>query len=207
MSPIPVNLAVEDELSETVLRTVIKFVDREYHIGTTYGRNGFGYLRKTVRGWNSAARGTPFVLLTDLDKNTCPPTLIQEWLGIPQHPNLIFRVAVREVEAWLLADSHNFASFLTVRQEIMPLDCDNLADPKEQLIRVARQARSRDIRNRIVPAPRSTAKQGPDYNGCLGAFVQDHWDISIASAASPSLRRALRKLRTFEPTWPDVPIE
>ena len=65
MSPIPINLAVEDDLSEWVLRVLIDYVNREYSIGTTYGRNGFGYLRKTVRGWNTAARGIPFVLLTD----------------------------------------------------------------------------------------------------------------------------------------------
>src|SRR5271163_4824291 len=111
MSPIPINLAVEDELSETVLRAILAFVDREYWIGTTYGRNGYGYLRRTITGWNRAAHGTPFVLLTDLDSSPCPSALIQEWLRVPLHPNLIFRVAVREVEAWLLADARNLARF------------------------------------------------------------------------------------------------
>jgi hypothetical protein len=207
MNSIPVNLAVEDDLSESVIRTLISFVNRGYHIGTTYGRNGFGYLRRTARGWNAAARGIPFILLTDLDNGPCPSALIQEWLGVPLHPNLIFRVAVREVEAWLLADTHNLASFLTVRPEIMPVHCDNIADPKESLVNVARRARSRDIRTRIVPREGSTAKQGPDYNACLGTFVRDHWDIGSASAASHSLNRALHKLRTFEPTWPEVSVQ
>jgi hypothetical protein len=207
MSPIPVNLAVEDDLSEWVLRALINFVDREYFIGTTYGRNGFGYLRRTVRGWNTAARGIPFVLLTDLDKIACPPTLIQEWLGVPLHPNLIFRIAVREVESWLLADIRNLASFLTVRQNVIPTNCDALDDPKAELVKVASRARSRDIRDRIVPSVGSTAKQGPDYNGCLGVFVRDHWDIGEACAASSSLNRAFQKLRTFEPTWPKIPFQ
>ena len=207
MSPIPINLAVEDDLSEWVLRVLIDYVNREYSIGTTYGRNGFGYLRKTVRGWNTAARGIPFVLLTDLDKATCPADLIQEWLGVPLHPNLIFRVAVREVESWLLADVRNLASYLTVRQSMIPTNCDALDDPKAELVKVANRAKSRDIRERIVPSPGSTAKQGPDYNGCLGVFVRDHWDIGEACAASASLNRAFQRLKTFEPSWPNIPLQ
>lgn len=201
MSPIPVNLAVEDDLSESVLRTLLEYVDRDYCIGTAYGRNGFGYLRKTARGWNAAAKGTPFILLTDLDTNTCPPALIQDWLQVPVHPNFIFRVAVREVEAWLLADTCNLSSFLTVPQNLMPVHCDNLAEPKERLVYLARRARSREIRDRIVPKPGSTAKQGPDYNGCLSAFVRNFWDIAAACTESDSLNRAVLKLREFEPTW------
>jgi hypothetical protein len=204
MSPIPVNLAVEDDLSESVLRRLLGFINREYHVGVTYGRNGYGYLRKTVRGWNTAARGTPFVLLTDLDSNPCPSGLIADWLGVPAHPNLIFRVAVREVESWLLADARNLAQFLTVRQDLVPGNCDDLADPKERLVRLAKHARSRDIRQRIVPRVGSTAKQGPDYNACLGAFVADRWDIETACAISASLNRTVNRLRVFEPTWQQV---
>jgi hypothetical protein len=99
MSTIPVNLAVEDELSDEVLRRLLQYTGRAYHIGATYGRSGFGYLRSTIRGWNRAARGVPFIVLTDLDTHTCPPILIRDWLAEPLNPNLLLRVAVREVEA------------------------------------------------------------------------------------------------------------
>jgi hypothetical protein len=202
MSPIPVNMAVEDYLSESVLRRLLGFVDRDYHVGVTYGRNGYGYLRKTVRGWNAAARGIPFILLTDLDESPCPPALIEDWLGTQIHPNLIFRVAVREVESWLLADARNLAQFLTIRQDLIPGNCDGLEDPKERLVRLAKRARSSDIRRRVVPRPGSTAKQGPDYNACLGSFVTNRWDIDAACAVSVSLNRTVQRLRVFEPTWP-----
>jgi hypothetical protein len=204
MSPIPVNLAIEDELSESVLRTLLNYVDREYFVGTAYGRQGFGYLRKTAVGWNVGAKGTPFVLLTDLDDYVCPSALIQEWLNVPLHPNLIFRVAVREVEAWLLADRINIARFLSVAQARVPLNCDDLADPKRELIQLARKSRSRDMRERIAPRIDSTAQQGPDYNGCLTAFVKSEWDIQTACNASPSLARAVQRLTSFTPIWPDV---
>ena len=184
MSPIPINLAIEDELSESVLRTVLEFVDRGYFVGTAYGRQGFGYLRKTALGWNAGAKGIPFVLLADLDNHACAPALIRDWLDVPVHPNLIFRVAIREVEAWLLADRINFAKFLVVSQAKIPLTCDDLADPKREVVQLARVSRSRDIRERIAPRAGSTAQQGPDYNGCLVTFVKTVWDVQAACAVS-----------------------
>ncbi len=202
MASIPINLAVEDDLSEVVLRTIIERSNRDYHIGTAYGRTGFGYLRKTVAGWNAAARGVPFILLTDLDQYQCPPELISDWLRVPVHSNLIFRVAVREVESWLLADPANLANYLSVSAALVPPACDQIPDPKAALVALARRSRSGDIRGRIVPRVGSTAKQGPDYNGCLTSFVQATWDIDAACANSGSLRRAVNRIGNFEPMWP-----
>lgn len=77
-------------------------------------------------GWNRAAKGTPFVVLTDLDTAPCPGELIKSWLANDQHPNLLFRVAVREVESWLMADTDNFAHYIATRKTLMPEDPDGL---------------------------------------------------------------------------------
>ncbi len=201
MSIIPVNLAVEDQLSEAVLRRILSHVGRGYAVGTAYNRGGYGYLKKTVHGWNRAAASTPFVLLTDLDtRYACPLELIQDWLPVPRHENLLFRVAVREVEAWLLGDRVNFAKFLGVPEKDLPREVETI-DPKEALIRLARRSRRRDVRERIVPKPGSTARQGPDYNGCLIEFVYSGWDIEASGRECSSLRHALVRLRTFTPVW------
>src|SRR5690349_4586801 len=110
MSLIPVNLATEDELSEVVLRKILAHLNR-YAVGNCYRRGGFGYLQRTISGWNRAARGIPVIVLTDLDQCACPPNLLNNWLNAPCHPNLLFRVAVREVEAWLLADPVHLSQF------------------------------------------------------------------------------------------------
>jgi len=201
MSDIPVNLAIEDELSEVVLRRLLAHSRRGYHVGTAYRKGGFGYLRRTVVGWNRAAQGIPFVILTDLDDHTCPRSLIDEWLTEPQHQNLVFRIAVREVEAWLLADSENLSTYLAVRESFVPGEPEILVDPKGALIDLARASRSARVRDQIVPRRGSTAKQGPGYNGCLAGFVATHWDIRAASVRSPSLARAMRRLAGFRPTW------
>lgn len=134
MNPIPVNLATEDELSEAVLIRLLTFVGR-YAIGTPYRRGGYGYLRRTIHGWNQAAGGVPFIVLTDLDRCECPAALKGDWLKKPLHPNLLFRVAVREVEAWLLADAANLAAFLGISGKFVPAGPDDLTDPKAVLVR------------------------------------------------------------------------
>lgn len=204
MKSIPVNLAVEDQLSEAVLRRILSHVDRGFAVGVAYNRGGYGYLQRTVRGWNRAAVGIPFVLLTDLNNRyDCPPALIDDWLPEPIHPNLLFRVAVREVEAWLLGDRANLAKFLGVSTALVPIEAENLDDPKAALITLAASSRRRDVRDRIVPKRGSTARQGPDYNGCLVEFLRD-WDIDASAGECPSLLHALRRLKEFDPIWKPI---
>jgi hypothetical protein len=202
MSPIPVHLAVEDDLSESVIRRLLLETGRNYSVGNVFGRGGFGYLQNTAKNWNAAAAaGTPILLLTDLDHHPCPSGLIEDWLDVEPDVNLVFRVAVREVESWLLADREGFADFLGISDVVIPLQPDQIPDPKLSLINLARRSRRRTLRESIVPREGSTAVQGPDYNGCLGGFVRNHWNHNAASERSPSLGRAWRRLMVFEPTW------
>ena len=202
MSGIPVDVAVEDELSEIVVLRLLAVAKPTYHVGVTYRRGGFGYLRRTINGWNAAAKGKPFVVLTDLDDALCPASLIRDWLTSAPNPNLLFRVAVREVEAWLLADANNLAGFLRVAETYIPKNPDTLPDPKAVLIELARRSRLKYVRDSLLPRSGSTAKQGPGYNECLGAFVRESWDARAASAQSVSLAKALRRFEEFRPIWP-----
>lgn len=199
---IPVNLATEDELSEVVLRRLLDHSNREYAVGTAYGRRGFGYLRRTIKGWNRAAAYVPFIVLTDLDQRLCPIELIGDWLDETIHPNLLLRVAVREVEAWLLADRPNLARYLRVPAKSIPIAPDELEDPKAALVELARRSGSGLMRDGIVPKRGSTAKQGPDYNACLSEFVRTGWSIDEAAAHSASLRRTVARLGSFMPVMP-----
>lgn len=201
MTDIPINLAVEDDLSEAVLREMLKQSQRPFSIGTCLKRRGYGYLKKILPGINHAAKGSPYLVLTDLDKNECPLALLTEWLSYPKHPNLIFRVAVIEVEAWLLAHREAFAEFLGISVDLMPDDVDSVSDPKQFLIELTRKSRKRYLRDAIVPAENSTAKIGKDYNGQLIQFVNQNWEPEIAKTHSRSLERAVNVISHFEPTW------
>jgi len=200
--PIPILLAVEDDLSEAVLRKILTQSNRPYAVGTCYNHGGYGYIRKLIQGLNNAARGTPFLVLTDLDRVQCPPELITAWLRGPLHPNLLFRIAVREVEAWILADRVGIARFLGIRRALVPVDVDSVEGPKVCLINLARKSPWCDLRMDIVPPPGSTRRIGPNYNGRLISFVQYRWDISTAQLCSPSLQRTVNAVARFFPTWP-----
>lgn len=201
MSDIPINLAVEDDLSEAVLREILRQSQRPFSIGTCHKRGGYGYLKRILPGINHAAKGSPYLVLTDLDRNECPLALMAEWLSHPKHPNLIFRVAVTEVEAWLLAHREAFSQFLGIPTDLIPYDLDAIPDPKQLLINLTKRSKKRHLRDAIVPAQNSTAKTGKDYNGKLIEFVRQNWRVELAKTHSQSLERAFNAVACFEPIW------
>lgn len=195
---VPLFIAVEDELSEIVIVEIIGQCGGRFEPSPIYRRGGAGYLRRKIKDFNRAAQGMPFFVLTDLDQHECPPSLIANWLRVPKHSNLIFRVAVREVEAWVMAHREAFAKFLGIAVELIPLRIEEIDDPKELLVRLARRSRRADVRRDLVPRPGSTAKVGRDYNGALGRFVMKSWNAFEAAENSASLHGTVEALRRFE---------
>lgn len=195
MNPIPLNLVFEDEISEFVM---VKLAEesKKYFISNSYSGGGFGYIKKNIGGFNEAAKGCPFFVLTDLDTVDCAPTLIDDWLGKSAHHNLIFRIAVREVEAWLLADIEGFSKFTGVSEANFRDNTEEIADPKAELLHLVKRCRIRKIKEDILPK-NEFAAVGPNYNGRLGEFVMKHWSISRAMQRSDSLRRAMKHLSNF----------
>lgn len=199
--PIPVNLAVEDEISEAILRRMLQQTSKPFAVGQCFSRGGSGYLRRTISGFNNAARGCPFFVMTDLDSALCPPELVASWLQRPRHPNLLFRVAVKEAEAWVLADRQAIAAFLGVRRVLIPEDVDGIFDPKQFLINLARSSAYSTIRRDLVPPAGSLRRVGPLYNARIAQFVEQRWEVARARHASTSCQRAMGRIEAFEPTW------
>ena len=202
---ISITLAVEGRLSEIVLLTILCQSGRPYHVTSCIGLSGFGYLRKNIKELNYAARIMPILVLTDLDRAECAPILRWDWLNVSPHQNLLFRVAVREVESWVMAHRTAFAALLGIRTDLIPPDTDSLADPKKTLMDLTAKSRKRHLREAIVPVPKSTAKVGPDYSGRLGEFVMMNWDVREAAKNSLSLRKAFRAITYFDPVKEGVP--
>ncbi len=200
MKSIPVSLAVEGVLDESVLRQLLKQSGKQFEVSACYGKHGKDYLRQNVGRFNQAAAHKPFIVLTDLDVEDCPPGLVGRWLPHGQHDNLILRIAVREIESWLLADLERFAHFLGVRSDRIPQWPDSETDPKGLVVDLARRSRKRDIREDLVPAPESTSKVGRNYVGQLIRFVASDWQVDEAVCRrSPSLSKARAAVQRFSP--------
>lgn len=199
MRPIPINLAVEDDLSEWVLRRVLLERSAEFAIGPVFKKSGFGYLKKMTRAFNNMAKVSPVLMLTDLDDRPCAPELLSEWLENPRHPNFMLRVAVREVEAWLLGCDQELRKFLSLRKAVNFPHPEALEDPKLELLKLADSSPRRELREGIVRRDLGgNLLQGPAYNSTLGRFVNDFWNPLSASSKCPSLQRMFTALTACE---------
>ena len=188
-----VYLAAEDEPGLAVGRKLVAAAP-PLTVYREENAHGFGRLKtKTPNFQQMGAHGLPVLMVTDLDAHPCPSGLINEWLGKTPAPGFLFRICVREVEAWLLAHSEAMAHFLGVAKSRIPVAPESLRDPKAKLIAASQHSRYRKIRIGFKPAGSATI--GPDYNRLLVDFIRDVWSPEIASQASPSLKRARHRLR------------
>jgi hypothetical protein len=183
---------VEGVLDEAVLRRIL--IDLDLGLDRVFGQKGKAFLRERIGGFNHDVRFRPWIVVVDLDRDAeCPAALIADWLPQPAHL-MCFRVAVREVESWLLADTEALAAFLGIRKILIPAAPDQLEDPKQVLVSLGTRARRAEIRRDLVPRPASGRSTGPGYTSRMLEFVQDYWRPAVAESNSDSLRRCRKRL-------------
>ena len=188
-----VVLAVEDRLSDAVATKILEKFDVE--IVKRIGYKGKSDLERKTLELNRAANGITVFMLMDLDSpRDCPPRLIQSWVKGTLNPKFFFRVAVMEVESWIMADRVGFAAFLSIPSHQIPSPTDDILNPKEFLVSLARRSRKKTVREALVPMPGANFPVGIEYNTLLSEFVREHWDLERAATVSPSLKRTLDRL-------------
>ena len=189
-------LVTEDLLSAAVSTKILAYFGINIVQSVIY--EGQTYLQRKAQSFNQTAHEECGVfMLTDLDSpNLCPPTLIESWLRAPRNPRFLLRVAVMEVESWIMADRHAFANFLSVPVHRVPRNTDELLNPKEFLISLVLRSKKRRLREELV-ATRITRNPHPGdkYNEHLSTFVKNQWDLERAAAGSQSLERTVARLR------------
>lgn len=163
---------------------------------------GYGAIKSKCEAFlNMAKGGIHLFILTDLDTAECACSLIRSWFSISNKddvvlpPQCIFRVAVREVESWIIADHEAWAAFIGIPAVNFSTQPDQLDDPKRHLLNVIHRKGRKKIHREMLP--QGAAQIGPRYNEILCDFVYSSWEPERAAMRSPSLDRALKALITI----------
>ena len=191
----PVNILVEGSTDEPVAKKLLKHVGLE--VGVVYSGGGKSRLLQRSPIYNKAAQFAPWFILLDLDADTpCASQAIAQWLPNPTN-GMRFRVAVRSIEAWLMADRDSMASFLSVAPSKIQHAIELDRNPKQTLINIARTSRDKSMRDAIVPRQESGAKVGPLYVAQLTEFTEKYWRPQVAQKHCDSLHRCINALSTL----------
>jgi len=195
---IVVNKLVEGSLDDALATKLIHSVG--LIPGDSYGKKGYPYIADKIKSFNRSAKGE-FYLFTLVDfmdsRLNCPSEVIMKLLPHPS-PNMVFRVVVRELESWLIADRKNLAKFLKISLQQIPDNPESINDPKRTLVNLARKSSSSKIRSALVPETGSTSQVGKLYSSEMVCFIQKFWNIETATRNAPSLDRCLTRLGQFK---------
>ena len=103
-----VEVALEGATDEPVARRLLESVGLD--VGSVRITDGKPALDSNLQGYAAAARYWPWFVLRDLDHDEpCAGALVARLVSNPPL-RLCLRIAVREVEAWLLGDAARFSS-------------------------------------------------------------------------------------------------
>lgn len=193
---VAVTAVVEGLLDEAVVTRLVR--DSGAEIAHVHVKRGKAHILGRLHGYDAASRISPWLVLVDLDADfNCAPEMKATHLPRPG-AQMCFRIAVRELEAWLLGDADRLAQFLGILPATIPRSPEALADPKAEMVRLATRSKRREIRLGLVPRPESGRTEGPTYTSRLGEFVMDAatgWRPEVAAGRCDSLRRAIACLR------------
>jgi hypothetical protein len=176
-------------VDEAVALKLIRHVGAEPH--AVYGKQGKQNLLRKLNSYNNAARNMPWFVLVDLNGDAdCASALRIRCLPNPA-PFLCFGIAVRQIEAWLLADAETLARYLGVSRGSIPSEPERLDNPKREMVELARKSRNRAVRLDMTPRPESGRPVGPAYASRLMEYATRHWRPEMAAQHADSLRRAI----------------
>lgn len=192
---------VEDEPTKAVLNAVVTHVNRLHHKDIAFRQGfpsitrGFGNLKKQAMRFYKTNCPTPVVFVTDLDTHACIHELAREWFPVTSLNELtdkfIFRIAVHEIESWIMSDGEGLARYLDISATNFPVCPDEIEDPKQYLLNVIRSKCRKKRFKEMLPSGNQAV--GVEYNPVLIDYVANKWNAENAAAHSPSLNRMIQR--------------
>lgn len=195
--------AVEGETDVPVARKIVALAGWEQAPQPIVER-GKEPLDRDLRGFNSAAKGSPWFVLRDMDHDAPCPGLLVSRLLPHREPLMCLRIAVRAIESWLMADAETLAAFLHVPDSRIPANPEGEEDPKRAMMDLARRSTRPAIQKAMLPQRGVSRRTGPGYEASIIAYAERHWRADVAREKSPSLRRAVDALERLRDEWRTV---
>lgn len=170
--------------------------------GTSYQQNGSAKLDRATPSYSRAAQRVPWLILRDLDAEPCPVAFRRGLLKV-EGRFLCYRLVIRAIEAWLLADFEAIALFLDVPASAVPREPETLPRPKRTIVDLAARSSNLSVRRSLVPRAGSGREVGAGYPASMVQFGRQHWTLerALRSRRCPSLERAQTRLREVIATY------
>jgi len=202
-----INLVIEGKTDEYMMQALFQYLHLPAPIIRSKRSSSSGGEKEAIltnlQKWNEAAKWDYWVVVIDMDNDaTCVTEYRKKLLPIVSD-KMIFRIAIKKIEAWILADAPSLAKYLGINVLLIPANPENLADPKDALLRLVRKSKKKMLREDMLPIDGSGAKQGRAYIQRIQEFLfhpEYSWRPEVAEHSADSLKRCLRALRKISPT-------
>lgn len=189
-----VELLLEGYTDEIFIRRCFNVLGIE--VGTVYGKQGIDYVKRKASAFAIRGNYSPILVLADFaDMNAECVVEARLALSETEYPNALVRLAVREIESWLIASRRDLASYLGVSLASIPENPDEIQDPKQALVNIARTSRRPRIKQMFVPRVGISSVVGPGYVDGFNEFMANHWNLEDAMCASTSFRRFVTRVQ------------
>jgi hypothetical protein len=181
-----VDLLVEGFTDEIFVKRC--FADIGLQVGTVYGKHGVDYVKNKAQAFSVFGQYSDMLILADfMDMNAACPPQARQMLVANIPAKALVRLAVNEIESWMMASRTELASYFNISAARIPAVPDQVVDPKQTLVNLARASNRGKIRRMFVPKPGISSVVGEGYVDGFQEFMASHWDLASARAASPSL--------------------
>ena len=197
--PNTIAVVAEDKLTQAVLHKCIADFLPDFSIARTEVKGGRGNVQRELGAYVHLAQVMPVLIGVDLDSDECAPTLIADWKArYGTHQSLIIRVAVCEIESWVIADCKRIAKLINAKSDDITKTPDDLADPKNYFLEAVQATAPADMRNDLIPRNYNRYPRiGPAYNIQMCKFVEQRWRPHVAMKRSDSLARAVTAIQNL----------
>ncbi len=190
--------AVEGPTDAPIAEKLIRRIGRTPRVISATG--GSSQIDSGLKRWSQPSNRAAMLVLRDWDDRDsvpCAPALVDKLA--PARPNgLSLRIAVRSLEAWLMADVEAAKRYFGVRR--LPTDPEQLPRPKVVLVAACRKSTRAAIREGMATRGSISGVVGPQFVPIVTEFARDVWDPDRARLNAPSLDRTLRRLEALVET-------